>query len=150
MVVAIIATLVAGYANFTDASQIMGMSAKALVQVQNVALSVYNKMGQLEMKDLVQKMADFQNDAQEKMKELQELKDQLAIDKQLLDNALWVAPSRSELFINLGESAEDYYTRTIHTGNIGVNVIDVTLNSVENMLKLPTAQVTLQQNQGGF
>ncbi|EJB8489840.1 hypothetical protein MW368_003656 [Acinetobacter baumannii] len=148
--IAAVVAIVAGYVNFADIQQLAGMSASTINQLSNVALQLQAQMRSLEMKSLAKNFADMRADFDSKMRELEDLKDSLAMDRQLLDNALWVAPNTNDVFINLGESPDDYYTRTIHVGNMGVAVIDATLNSVEQMLQLPTPKRTLNSIQGGI
>ncbi|EPJ6996769.1 hypothetical protein LB169_002297 [Acinetobacter baumannii] len=148
--IAAVVAIVAGYVNFSDVGQIAGMSASTINQLSNVALQLQAQMRSLQMKSLTKSFAELQADFDSKMKELEELNDLLAVDRQILDNALWVAPNTNDVFINLGESPDDYYTRTIHVGNMGVAVIDATLNSVEQMLQLPTPKRTLDFIQGGI
>lgn len=147
-VTAVIA-IIAGYANLSDAGKVMGISAKTLNAATNVAVQLQGQMRQLEMQSLAKSMTDLSGEFETKMKELQELQDALAMDRQILNNALWVSPDTHGAFINLGESADDYYTRTIHSGNVGVHVIDITLNSVERMLQLPKPDFNLEI-QGGI
>lgn len=148
--VAVVLAIVAGYANITDAEKVMGISAQTLNQATNVALQVQGQMRQLEMQSLFKDMVSFAEDHQARMQELQDLQDALAMDRQILDNALWVSPNTHGVFINLGESPDDYYTRTIHSGNVGVLAIDVTLNSIQQMLQLPKPEFDFYGIQGGI
>lgn len=147
--VAVVVALITGYANLSGAKEVMGLSAQTLNQATNVALRLQGEMRQLEMKSLAKEMSAFTTEHENRMKELQELQDALAMDRQVLDNALWVSPDTHGVFINLGESPDDYYTRTIHSGNVGVLAIDVTLNSVQQMLQLPKPDFSFEI-QGGI
>lgn len=149
MVVAVIAALVSGYVQFNQIGQLAGMSARTIAQISNVALQVQANMTQYELQSLAKQMQNLSTEHEQRMQELQELQDEVAIQSQLLDNSLFVAPDFSGAFIKLGESPDDYYTRTIHAGSLGPAVIDVTLGSIEQMLKLPTPQQTLNTFQGG-
>jgi hypothetical protein len=46
-------------------------------------------------------------------------------------------------FIVLGESPDNFYNRTVHSGNIGAKAIDAITNYAEIALRLPTPQDTL-------
>lgn len=150
MAVAVITVVLAGYAHFKDVEQVAGIAATTINQVSNAALMLQAKMRELEMASLAKSMIAESQEFENKMQELQDLKDELGADRQLLDNALWISPATSQVFLNLGESPDDYYTRTIHAGFMGTAVIDVTLGIVENSLKLPTPQETFQKIQGGI
>ena len=47
-------------------------------------------------------------------------------------------------FVVFGEEPDDFYNRTIHSGNIGILAIDQVGAFVDNALKLPTLKNTLQ------
>ncbi len=147
--IAVVAALVTGYVQFTKAAEIAGMSARTVMMVSNVALGVQSKMRMLEIQSIQQAFKNMEEDFKGRMEELEAIESDFWDDRQILDNMMWVQPNTNQVFINLGESPDDYYTRTIHTGNVGVAVLDITLNSVQNMLKLPTPSHTFEMLQGG-
>jgi len=57
----------------------------------------------------------------------------------LLDQSNFLFP-----FVVFGEEPDDFYNRTIHSGNIGILAIDQVGAFVDNALKLPTLKNTLQ------
>lgn len=85
------------------------------------------------MKDMMKEINDFISTASDLDKELQELEDELNTDTWF--NAFDFMDT-NPLFIP-GESPDSYYTRTIHSGNIGILSLSVPENYVDNALKLP-------------
>ncbi len=64
-------------------------------------------------------------------------------------NKLLESTNRLNPFIIFGESPEDYYNRTAHSGNIGVLSLDAISSFVEISLKLPTIDKTLGDELNG-
>jgi hypothetical protein len=56
----------------------------------------------------------------------------------LLENSNSLSP-----FVIFGESPDDYYNRTVHSGNVGIHSIGAISSFVDNALRLPTLAQTL-------
>lgn len=78
----------------------------------------------------------FNKEAETKMTELEDLLEEINPTKHL-----WMVPMLLE-----GETPDQFYTRTIHSGNIGVKSLSTIGSYVQNSLRLPTPEQTL----GGF
>jgi hypothetical protein len=76
----------------------------------------------------------FQAEVKEKEDKLEAAADLLKTDDTLNPIAIIEPPVQKMIPI---ESPEAFYTRTIHTGNIGVISLDVIRNYSDIMLKLP-------------
>lgn len=66
---------------------------------------------------------------------------QLEAAQKLLEHNNWLNP-----FVIFGEKPNDYYNRTIHSGNIGIVGISAISYYVDNALTLPSFQTTLGTN----
>lgn len=106
-------------------------------QLLNASLGIVKRVGesvQDALQLLTQEYSDFLQYAEEQMKLLEETND-------LLRPSSILSP-----FVYLGESAEDFYNRTIHSGNVGIIAIEAQSHFVDQALQLPTFKDTL----GGF
>lgn len=65
--------------------------------------------------------------------------------KDLLESSTLLSP-----WLVFGEAPQDYYSRTVHSGNIGVLAIDAISNYVDISLMLPKINQTLSFNQQPF
>lgn len=84
------------------------------------------------MKDVFKEFEEFNAFAEEQTKLLESAQD-------LLENSVVLSP-----FVIFGESPEDFYNRTVHSGNIGTVSIDAVSRFVESSLKLPTLPDTIE------
>ena len=64
---------------------------------------------------------------------------QLEAANKLLEHNNWLSP-----FVIFGEKPDDYYNRTIHSGNVGVLGLGAISQYVDNALKLPKLDETLE------
>jgi hypothetical protein len=77
-------------------------------------------------------MLAFQSDAETKMKLLEDA-------QSLLDSNLRLNP-----LVIFGETPDDYYRRTVHSGNIGIIGYAAVHDYVEVALRLPTLSDTVE------
>lgn len=84
------------------------------------------------MQDVMKAFEDFNAFVKEQTKTLESAQD-------LLNNSVVLSP-----FIIFGERPEDFYNRTIHSGNIGTASIEAISQYVESSLKLPTLYETIE------
>jgi hypothetical protein len=143
--IAAIALIAVGgyYATTTDTtaslSEVWG--ERLLSAGSNLAQVSTTEYGSM-VSDIQQEMLDFQDYAKGEFDSLKEHREQLGLDKSTtaLDFVSY-AP-----MIVFGESPNDLYTRTVHSGNIGVVSYDMVSNFVGTSLTLPT----LNQTEEGF
>jgi hypothetical protein len=128
MLIAIVALLVGSYQVFTSGSLKGAPWASDLLTVANG----------LSQAALEIKFDDLLDDSQNFLAFMEEQNKLLETAQELLDN-----PVRLNPFVIFGESPTDYYNRTVHSGNIGVLVIDAVANYTEIALTLPKFNDTL-------
>jgi len=133
LVVAIIAA-VAGYA--METTDVVGSLANApwakdLLTVANGLIKEVGTELREMMADLIGESKEFELLADAKMKSVETA-------QELLEGKNWLSP-----FVIFGEKPEDYFNRTVHSGNIGVVGIDAIGSFVDIALKLPEIDDTL-------
>jgi hypothetical protein len=125
MTLAVIAAVVAVYKGYAAGSIKAAPWAKELLFVANglskQVASYYAEEIQNLMEDY-SKTLDYQK----------QLEDELNTAQKLLEGDNIMSP-----FVIFGESPEDYFNRTAHSGNVGIVGIQAISNYVDNALKLP-------------
>lgn len=99
------------------------------------ASSVLNAAAENNMKELYKDLAD---EYSEFLDELKLAEENLETGKDLLYNNNYLSP-----YTLMGESPHEFYTRTIHAGNIGAHTLKAVNTYVDRALKLPTIDDTL-------
>ena len=134
-VLAVIAAVVGMYQSF-DAGSIAGAPWAEELFMASTGLTAAGQIAiKEEMNDLLGEMSAYTK----KMKK----------DMELLDDQLLALEPSSRLspFIIVGETADEFYNRTIHAGNIGMLGIDAVSNYVSMQLRLPDIS-TIKQFEG--
>lgn len=131
MVLAIVAVLYGGYQMIQHGSVAGAPFASELLMLSSglsqAALSA-------KMSDLMGEAEAFRLLAEEKNELLEKAED-------LLDNTSFLSP-----FVIFGETPEDFYNRTVHSGNIGIVGINAISYYVDIALTLPKLNDTLGEN----
>jgi hypothetical protein len=109
-----------------------GLAASLLALSSGLSLGV-----SLNLKDAMEGIKD---EAEAAKKEQDAQWDLLSKAEELLD------PPKLAPYMFFGESAENYFNRTVHTGNIGIIGVSAVSNYVERSLSLPT----LPERFGGY
>lgn len=105
--------------------------AQELLSVANGLVGAINKKVQVDMEDLLHEGQAFESYKKDQLKLLDSAQD-------LLKQDIHLNP-----FVIFGESPNDFYNRTVHSGNIGVVGIDAVSAFVESKLTLPKLTDTL-------
>lgn len=96
---------------------------------------------------LAKAVGNFYNDAlqglQQEYQEFTSVSQKMEEDLKDASNALLGSTVALSPFVIFGEKPSDFYNRTVHSGNIGVNTISAVTNYVEYALRLPTINETL-------
>ena len=110
--------------------------ADMLLQASSGLMNAIDATLKEQMYDLLGEVKDFTALAAEKDKLLDAAND-------LLENRSLLSP-----FVIFGESPDAYFSRTIHTGNIGTQSLDMVHNFVNTSLELPTLSDTVDFGYG--
>lgn len=105
--------------------------AEHLLSASNVLMSTGQSNLQNLMSGLTTEAESFLADAEQKMKLLEDTQDLLYNDPILMP------------LVVFGESPQDFYRRTVHSGNVGTLAIKSVSTYVRRSLTLPTVQQTL-------
>lgn len=129
--IALMAAAAALYGAYDAGSFANSSWAKNLLQVSTSLVSgIQNKLGDL-MGDLADAATEFGKMVEDQTKLLETA-------QELLEGNPTLVP-----LIVFGESPNDFYNRTVHSGNIGVIGIDAVSSFVDNALTLPTLDQSL-------
>ena len=130
--VAVVALAAAGLGSFTG-TDFSSITAESLMQLSSNLVGATQTGLEYEMDDLTSDMKEFGE-------EIQELNDELdLLEEELAGNPLFNVQDilvHTPMFIE-NEAPTDFYTRTIHMGNIGVQSLNVIESYVDTQLKLP-------------
>ena len=141
-VIAVIAAVYGGYHALTKTTGMAGMTAPQLLNTAGEAFKISSSGYALQAKEAIRNfnslMADLSIEAQEIQRQAEELGTGTF-------GALLMFEPPIGVGIRIGESPDDYYSRSIHTGNLGSAIYSVTDNYVDLNLRLPT-QVEILQN----
>lgn len=135
MVAALVLAVYAGYSAL-DAGSVQGAPwAKELLQLSSGMMRQVQTYYTEALKGLSEQATQFGMYIDQKNEELETA-------NKLLEHTSLISP-----FVIFGEKPDDYYNRTVHSGNIGVNSIDAVYNYVGISLELPTLSDTLSFDQ---
>lgn len=110
--------------------------ANHLLQVGNGLLQEVGKSYQQAINEVGEVFKELQIGYENQMEELEKL------SEALLGTNNFLSP-----LIFFGETPSNYYTRTVHSGNIGLQTIESVNRFVEYALKLPDLSQSIQQTQ---
>lgn len=130
-IAAVVAAVYGGYQAIQAGSLQGAPWAKELLQVASGLSSAVNADIASQMEDLVNQQSEFEKFAEEQTKLLDSANELLGGD--IVMNPL----------IIFGESPNDFYQRTVHSGNIGVVGIEAVSSYVDVALRLPDISETL-------
>jgi len=112
-------------------------TAQQLLHIGNALISAANRYVKGELADFYKEVKSFEDEVKEKMELLEDETDLL--DMQSNYNPLNFLSKQTMINVPF-ETPDDFYNRTIHTGNIGTKVLDVISVYHDIMLKLPEAE----------
>jgi archaellum component FlaF (FlaF/FlaG flagellin family) len=129
-ILAIIAAVASMYIG-VQAGSLQGTPwANELLMVSSGLTQAIDAQVKVDIGELIGQMSEFEKYTEEQLKLIDSAKD-------LLDQNHQLSP-----FVIFGEKPEDFYNRTIHSGNIGVVSIDALSSFVDSKLTLPTLDQT--------
>lgn len=130
--IAAIVAAVVGISTFADGISVAGapLAQELLIAASGITQAIGAQVGQ--------DMQGLQNDYLALLKEQEKATKLLESAQELLDGNVRLNP-----FVIFGEAPQDYYNRTVHSGNIGVVGIDAVSSFVDIKLTLPKLSDTL-------
>ncbi|WP_027854451.1 hypothetical protein [Marinobacterium litorale] len=94
---------------------------------------------QADLEDLMDEYKDFQKESEEKQERLDAVTEMLETSD-IIDPYLFI---NSGTYYDPSETPDDFYQRTIHTGNVGTLALDAISYFVDTMLALPKTSSTV-------
>ncbi|WP_038345668.1 hypothetical protein [Acinetobacter sp. A47] len=148
-VVAVIAMAYGGYLNLSNTTGMFNVTASTMLQASNAAFNFSAKVGQYEIKEIAKDQLEFENSVKDKEEALKQAQELLGKGP-MVDGTFFLdqAPPSSMPYLNLYQTPNEYYTRTVHSGNAAVISLDMIASYVEQALTPPSASKTLEFLQG--
>lgn len=145
-VIATIALIASGYA-YVEGTQVFGLTAVQLLQISTVAFQLNAKINMKNLEELYGQMGIFKAESKEKMEQIRQAKELLGTPPVDLSLDLLLSDNRSKVFITLGETPDEYMSRT------SMNIIEVAQSYVSDyvsiMMQPPSLNQILKQNTRG-
>lgn len=132
LLLAVVAAVAAGVSAYQAGSFSKSVTAQAALNVSTGLVKAVGATYTDAMEGIRQEMLAFQSDAETKLESLEDA-------QSLLDSNLRLDP-----LVIFGESPDDYYRRTVHSGNIGIIGYAAVHDFVEVALRLPTLSDTVE------
>lgn len=143
-VLAVIAAIYGGYLALTKSTGVAGVTAQNLLQITNMSFQLSSNGYALQTQEAIRAYASTMADMTAELKEMTEKAKELGLGN--YGPLLMFEPPIS-IGVKMGESVEDYYSRSIHTNNIGGAIYSFIENHVDWSLKLPTSEMILNNIQ---
>lgn len=137
-IIAVIAAIASGYVHFTG-GELVGLTAVELLQVSCLAFDLSSGLYAHELKELDKLKDVFLAESQEKVKQLETAKELLGQKPLDLSLDLLLSDVRSKVFINLGESPDEYMNRT------SLNIIEAAQSYITDYVEMKMQPPTLHQ-----
>lgn len=139
IIVLILVSLYTGKVVFSAETLKQGlMSAETLLMYASGLIGGISDMTNELIGDISEEMSQFSADMKVKMDELEKINKEMNQSNVL--NPLML----------LGETPDEYYNRTVHSGNIGVKVYETVSKYVQTMLTLPEFNGFFESTQNGI
>lgn len=135
--ISLVATAVAAY--FSNGKSFKGFKAVDVLKAVNNSFDVYNKSIQLKLIDFKKEYDAFMKDMDDKYKKLKETQELLNTGVTKPEQELMLRPVSSYIYsnqVNLGETPETFYNRTMMY-DVSEVVMNMTTNFVENSMYIP-------------
>ena len=145
-VIATIALIVSGYA-YVNGSEVFGLTAVQLLQISTVAFQLNAKINMKNLEELYGQMGIFEAESKEKMEQIKQAKELLGTPPVDLSLDLLLSDNRSKVFITLGESPNEYMSKS------SMNIVEAAQSYVSDyvsiMMQPPSLNQMLKQNTRG-
>lgn len=142
MLIGAVVMLYGGYKYMTNTVGPMSIRAETLLGVGTNLMDAGSAQIGAEIRQIQGEMTEFSLMAEQKWAELEEVKNLLGKEN-LLDPFEFIGREPAIVF---GENPDQFYERTIHTGNIGVLALDANSSFIEISLTLPKLPQTFGES----
>lgn len=147
-VLVVVAALYAQGFDITSLEGIASMTAVQMLYATSLAFDMTTKVASISMMELQKEAETFYADNQEKQASLQQAKELLNNSTMGMDLELLISPSKSRVFITLGESVDTYMAKPfINIVALGQSLVE---NYVEISMQPPNLSQLIQQSQRGY
>lgn len=136
-VVAVIAVAYGAYVGFSNTAGIAGATAIDMINIANQAFAASSTGFKFQMAEAIKGYTEVMAGLSEEAKRIAERAKELGLDASHNPAMLMFEPPIG-IGIRMGESPDDYFQRSIHSGNIGVAVYHLLESSVELNTDLPS------------
>lgn len=143
-VVAVVALVLGGYSAITKSGSIATITTQQMLQASSTAFSMSSQGYALQTQKAIKDFNSLMTELTEEQKKIQEQAKELGIGQH--GDLLMFEPPIG-IGIRMGESPDDYYSRSIHVINYAPAIYSITESSVDLTLALPTPQQTLSNIQ---
>ena len=142
MLIGAVVMLYGGYKYMTNTVGPMSVRAETLLGVGTNLMNAGSTQIATEIRQIQGEMTEFSLMAEQKWAELEEVKNLMGKEN-LLDPFEFIGKEPAIVF---GENPDQFYERTIHTGNIGVLALDANSSFIEISLTLPKLPQTFGES----
>lgn len=142
ILIGIVVILYGGYTYITDTTGPMSVTAGQLVATGNGLVSAGNQQIATEIQQIQGEMTEFSLISEQKWAELEDVKNLLGKEN-LIDPFEFIGQVPKVIF---GETPDQFYTRSVHSGNIGVLALDANSSFIDISLTLPQLPQTFGES----
>lgn len=142
MIIGIVVMLYGGYTYMSGSTAPMSVSAQQLVAAGNGLMSAGTDQITAEIKQIQGEMTEFSLISEKKWAELEDVKNLLGKEN-LIDPFEFIGKEPQVIF---GESPDQFFNRTVHSGNIGVLALDANSSFIDISLTLPPLPQTFGES----
>lgn len=143
-IVAVVAMIYGGYLAATKTTGVAGITATQVIQAGSQAFNMSSQGFALQAQNAVKEFNSVMAGLNKEQEELVKLSKELGLGQH---GPLLMFEPPISIGVRIGESPDSYYTRSIHTHNIGSTIYSLIENSVDIGVTLPSTQMILNNIQ---
>ena len=143
-IVAVVAMIYGGYLAATKTTGVAGITAPQVIQAGSQAFNMSTQGFALQAQKAVKEFNSVMASLNKEQEELVKMSKELGLGQQ---GPLLMFEPPVSIGVRIGESPDAYYTRSIHTHNMGSAIYSLIENSVDIGVTLPSTQMILNNIQ---
>lgn len=143
-IVAVVAMIYGGYLAATKTTGVAGITATQVIQAGSQAFNMSSQGFALQAQNAVKEFNSVMAGLNKEQEELVKLSRELGLGQH---GPLLMFEPPISIGVRIGESPDSYYTRSIHTHNMGSAIYSLIENSVDIGVTLPSTQMILNNIQ---